>query len=120
LQSVRVEEIEHYHQDDADGIVAVVLCGIGAGAGGVAADEFIATAFGQCPAVAAVVGADAVMGVLPGNGLVTIAEITGPVLLGGHVGVPGRAAHGTVVQGTPGGHACAPVPRLDTLAAAPR
>src|SRR5690606_2635174 len=103
--AVRVKGINLDHPAEAVGFVAVVLGGIGAGAGGVEADEFIATAFGQCPAVAAVVGADAVMGVLPGNGLVTIAEITGPVLLGGHVGVPGGDTHGTVVQGTPGGQA---------------
>src|SRR5690606_6182270 len=118
--AVRVKGIDLDHPAEAVGFVAVVLGRIGAGAGGVEADELITTTFGQCPAVAAVVGADSVMGVLPGNVLVTIAEITGPVLLGGHVGVPGCDTHGTVVQGTPGSQALRAVLGLDQIAAAHR
>ena len=116
----RVERIDLDHPAEADRLVAIVIRGGCTLDAGIEADKLVRTVVSQFPGITAGrAGLHTVTGMLA-RVITLVGEIAGPVLLGGHVGAPGRIAITAVVQGAAGHGAVRAVKRLDEITAANR
>jgi hypothetical protein len=124
-RALGIERVDLDHPAEGVGLVAVVARRIVRLGRGIEAGEVVGAAGREFPAVARGPAGHAVTGMLARQVrllvlLVGIAEVAGPILLGRHIGVPGRDAVRAVVQRAAGRLAGRAVLGLDEIRAADR